>query len=726
MFGLTFLFSAGLWALPVAALPIVVHLLFRRKTTVIPFPTLRFLKSSVQHTAARKKVQRWLLLGCRALLLALLIWAIAQPALRPRASFASAAKSSAAVIVVDTTYSMQLTDGQATLLNRADAIVRDLLVGQLRGAKVAILRSAPAPADRPELRERRLQEQLRDVSEVRWSNLTPQPALQPLADRVNAGAALLARQPADEKWLIVISDFQRREFPRSLPDVSGARLVLLDLHPADEPRSAAVTRVSVQPEQPTPGIRSEAIVELTGRAGGARQVDFSITGLDDKSSTRLPPQPANLDGNGHARLRFPLEVPAKGWLQLEASLPTPEPLAWGQSRSLLLEVPPREIVTLLPSPQFAAAREHVGWALDPSAGQSSAWPLSVRSSAQVTPETNAAVLLASDWPDAAQAGRLLSFVRNGGTLIWFIRPGLQETWAQLPANQQAALTELLPALPVTGQPMADANSAAIAAPQDPALAGLTDERFQIGSIGVQRYVPFGPLAPQATALLNLFPTTPAPGLRPHGLLFRRPLGAGTVFTFATLPDRRYSSIYLHPIFPPLLVQMALRPPARGDAHNIEIGHPLVLEGQKFNSFTELRVQGPQNDTTVVKPTTENGARRFVYDRADAPGLYTWRRTTDDAVVAMSNVQLPAAEAELKYTPADALVPPGASAVVARSAEELAGKLDAMSQPEPRWTAPIALVMLLLCLEALMGSAAGLWKPIRLRAFLPRLAGRAPV
>ena len=56
MFGLTFLFSAALFALPLAGLPVILHLLFRKKSPVVMFPTLRFIKSSVQRTAARKRV----------------------------------------------------------------------------------------------------------------------------------------------------------------------------------------------------------------------------------------------------------------------------------------------------------------------------------------------------------------------------------------------------------------------------------------------------------------------------------------------------------------------------------------------------------------------------------------------------------------------------------------------------------------------------------------------
>ena len=115
MSGLTFLFSAALFALPLAGLPVILHLLFRRKSPVVPFPTLRFIKSSIQRTAARRRVHRWLLLATRALLLALLIWAIAQPA-KILSSGWFGGGSTTAAIVIDTSYSMQYQPQEVTLL----------------------------------------------------------------------------------------------------------------------------------------------------------------------------------------------------------------------------------------------------------------------------------------------------------------------------------------------------------------------------------------------------------------------------------------------------------------------------------------------------------------------------------------------------------------------------------------------------------------------------------
>jgi hypothetical protein len=733
--GLEFQFAAGLLALPLAGLPILLHLLFRRKSPVVPFPTLRFIRSSVQHTAARRRVRRWLLLACRALLLALLIWAIAQQTSKPSAAWAGSGRSSAAVIVLDTSYSMQLQERQTTLLNTAGVMVRDLLNGQLRGGKVAILRSSPPPADRPEAEELRLQETFRDSGGIRWSTPLPQAAPRPLVDRAAAAVGMLEKREADDKWLIIISDFQKREFPRQIPDLPGGRVVLIDLHP-DDPRTAGITRVALDPAQPTPGANTESVVDIAGRPNDVRQVKVSVLPalglpavslpnpsngpLEDKARTPRAPSPANLDSSGHARLRFPLTVPARGWLQIDATLELQEPLAWARTRSFLLQVPPRQLVTLMGSPELRSILRPVRLGLDPSEGTAQAWALSVHDGNEVTADTNVVVLMLADWPDSGRAGKLLDFTRAGGTVIWFVRPGLEQTWAKLPAPQKDVLRELLPGTPSAESLTAPENTVGIATPSDPALAGLVDPRYQLDKVIVRRYMPIEAIEPQVTTLLKVFPETPAPGLRGHGLVFRKAVGAGNVFTIATLPDRQYTSLYLNPTFAPMLVQMSLRPPERSDAQNVEIGQPLVAAGPKFVGISDLRIQGPQNDISVVKPTADAslpGGRKFVFDRDDSPGLYTWRRSSDDAVLAMGNVQFPGAEAELTYTPAVNCAAPESKPVVARSTAELQSRFEALSQRKPRWTVPIGIVMVLMCVEAFIGSTAGVWKGANLRAFV---------
>ena len=260
------------------------------------FSTLRFVKMSVQRTAARRRVQKWLLLLCLALLLALLIWAVAQPAKKFANNFLGGGRSVAAAVVIDTSYSMQYQDVQVTLLNKADGMVQDLLRDQLSGAKVAIFQSQPSK-DHPE--------QLRDVSEYprQWAPLKPQPSSKPLVDRAASAIALLERQPADQKWLIVLSDFQAKEFPHPIPELESGRTILLDLHPS-ELCCAGVTNIAISPQQPIAGIAAEAAVQITGQTGDWRAVLLKISSPDGNPISQTAPMMATIDAGGRAVTLF--------------------------------------------------------------------------------------------------------------------------------------------------------------------------------------------------------------------------------------------------------------------------------------------------------------------------------------------------------------------------------------------------------------------------------------
>src|SRR5271170_6409591 len=112
MLAMSFDYYPALFALPLAGLPVLLHLLYRKKSPILLFSTIRFIQASVQRTAARKRIQQWLLLACRAILLALLIWAVSQPLKSQASNWGISGKSVIAAIVIDTSYSMQLQDQQ--------------------------------------------------------------------------------------------------------------------------------------------------------------------------------------------------------------------------------------------------------------------------------------------------------------------------------------------------------------------------------------------------------------------------------------------------------------------------------------------------------------------------------------------------------------------------------------------------------------------------------------
>jgi hypothetical protein len=741
MFNFSFNFAAALWALPLAAVPILLHLLFKQKSPVVQFSTLRFIKMSIQRTAARKRVQKWMLLACRALLIALLIWAIAQPKTQLISSFlgGGGGRSISAAIVIDTSYSMQLQDGQVTLLSKADSIVQDLLRDQLAGGKVAIFTSMPAAKPAANGQPERAKDASAWLSE--WSPLRPQPSPKPLIERVNAAVNYLDRQDAEQKWLVVISDFQSQEFSHPIPELKDGRTVLMDLH-VNDPRSAGITKLAIDPAQPIPGIPSIASVELTGQPGDARAVVLKVETADGNPISQSAPIMATLDSTGRASKQFPVKLPAERWLKMTAELTADDAMAWDNTRTRLIEVPPKQRVGVMRQSAVSISavsnsassnransigtssmsERVLALALDPSEGKLTEWPLAVTKVNAVDPKQDVLVAALSHWPDVREAALLRSFASSGHTLILFLAPGLERSWAALPQNEKDALTDLLPSPPI----QRSANSvcrAAVADDRDPVLQGLMDEKFQLNAIVVRQLVPLAAVG-DASTILNAVPADPTPGSRTQGLLYRKPVGYGTCFTCATLPDSQFTNLATHPVFLPLLVRMALKTANQQAGQNVELGKPLVLDGSLFPDDSELEILDPRGAPYRVQAATIADHRQFSFNEAVEPGLYQWRKVGNPAVVAMSNVQLPAAESVLTYRTAQSVAPAGPNTVIASSTADLQGKVASMTAAQPQWSIPLAIVMFLLCLEALMGSLPKLWQPNALRAFLPGLKGDA--
>src|SRR3954469_11602497 len=70
------LFQFGIAA---ASLPIIIHLLNRRKFREMPWAAMRFLLAAIRKNQRRIKIEQWLLLAVRTLLVILVVSAMAKP-----------------------------------------------------------------------------------------------------------------------------------------------------------------------------------------------------------------------------------------------------------------------------------------------------------------------------------------------------------------------------------------------------------------------------------------------------------------------------------------------------------------------------------------------------------------------------------------------------------------------------------------------------------------------
>ena len=110
----------------------------RQRAKELPFPTLRFLKISVQKTRRRKRIHDVLLMLLRAAVLLLVAAGLARPTVTSFGALWGNA-GTAAVIVLDNSASMGMIDGDRPRFETASAAAAQILDQLGDGDQVALL-----------------------------------------------------------------------------------------------------------------------------------------------------------------------------------------------------------------------------------------------------------------------------------------------------------------------------------------------------------------------------------------------------------------------------------------------------------------------------------------------------------------------------------------------------------------------------------------------------------
>ncbi len=149
---------AMLWGLLLAALPIAIHLIQRRRARVLPFASIEFLLAGDARRARKLRIQQWLVLALRVALLAALALALAKPYIADEsAPSVSSAEPSAVVLLLDNSASMAALDDQGERL--FDGVLEAARERISEGGPLArfglVTTSRPARALTPELTQDR-------------------------------------------------------------------------------------------------------------------------------------------------------------------------------------------------------------------------------------------------------------------------------------------------------------------------------------------------------------------------------------------------------------------------------------------------------------------------------------------------------------------------------------------------------------------------------------------
>jgi len=121
---MSFLQPFILWALPLMAIPIIVHLLNRMRYRTMPWAAMMFLRMATRQSTRQAKLREWLILACRVLAVAALIFAIARPLVGGWLGWAMGAAPDTIILLLDRSASMDVQDPTTHLSKRTLAIRR--------------------------------------------------------------------------------------------------------------------------------------------------------------------------------------------------------------------------------------------------------------------------------------------------------------------------------------------------------------------------------------------------------------------------------------------------------------------------------------------------------------------------------------------------------------------------------------------------------------------------
>ncbi len=634
-----------------AAIPIILHLLSSVRAQDMMFPTLRFLRLSMEKTARRRRVQNWLLLLLRAAMLALLALAVAEPISRATGGWL-AGKRYAAAVILDNGYSMAVNNAAGSRFERAKAEAASLLSGDDRPSVAALLttgagfNSTSLSGGMEELR-----------AQVTRTRIGYGPAA--LAQRFASAAKMLEADSSPRKAIYLFSDMQRTSFEQiaALTDISAGR----DIHllVVDTSRGE-VSNVGISDLQIAGQRVVDAVLEFTATLVNSSPTDktvdvaFKVDGSAEAPRVRKTLRPAGLDGSS-ANVRFHHRFSRAGEVSGRVVLETSDDLAADNVRIFSLDIAGRVRAAVVRGEADTGGpmspSSMLCMALDPYGREDRPWP--IRSAVIESPQFGSKDLDEADIAffcevprlTAAQAKGIEQFTRHGGTSVFFLGPDVDAaSYNEMLVQQIPSEGGLLPGRleKAVGDVGPGAASVALAAVDvaHPFFAGLYDSQADYLMVLVQRYYRISPSSNPGKCVVRLANGDP--------LVLVKSFGAGRVVLCTTTCGPGWSNLPITGLFLPMVARMSLAARRELNADpmylagaQVTIRPPLTGQdapgaGEKlFVNVTPPPEAGtaPRVANLPLRPTGQGPSATFA--DTDEVGSYRWKVSREAAGAAPS-------------------------------------------------------------------------------------------
>lgn len=308
-----------LWGLGLVGVPIIIHLLNKRKFRVVEWAPMKYLRLTLTRTRRRLRLEQLLLLLVRCAFVAALVLGLSRPTLVQDGllSLAGGGGRMARAIVLDDSLSMGLRFGAESSFSLGrSAVLRIIESMSPRDFLQVLAATNPSEPVSPMTEVREIENAARMVESIQLTDMTHR-----WAEAVREGVRALANSPVPVRELDLVTDLRAEGFGEDLEDAAAAaaaagvvlrivdvggassgNLVLLDLSHeggAVVPRETALFRASVRNDGDEPFGPAVAVL----RAGEASR-SIAVPRIEPGATGEFP-------------VEWRFEQPGSWWLSLE-------------------------------------------------------------------------------------------------------------------------------------------------------------------------------------------------------------------------------------------------------------------------------------------------------------------------------------------------------------------------------------------------------------------------
>lgn len=561
-----FLAPALLWFLAAASLPVVIHLLNRRRHKTVPWAAMQFLLKATRESRGKKKLRHILILTCRTLALLALVVAAARPVISGFLGWGSPVDT--VVLLFDRSASMELRSADGTASRREAMLAQ--VAGALRhldASRVVLIDSAsqtPQEISSPEVLQQLAATSATDTAADIPALLTR--AAEFLSDAPGRAEIWIASdlqtsnwQPEDERWSAAratLAALPRQPMVRVLgAGESSAPNTSLNLVATRRSAEGLMVELELFRNAETRGSSS---IPLTTHLGGTSTTEsVTLPGQALRITRQLPIPPGNESGFGW------FSIPADGNPRDNAAF-----FAFGPAKPAhaLVVADPGESLDYL---MLAAAPPGLN-------GVSARSTRPAAAAAEIRAD-DAAIVWAAPLPgDPTTTAALQRFASSGGQVVFF-PPGKPDNtgfgglnWEN-PSEAPAGKFLMLKDWNRSDGPLRDsADGTSVAAN---ALKA------------VRRQAPGG----EATHLAAWEDGTP--------FLTRRVIDLGTLWMVGSLPDYRWSNLGDGDVLLPIIQRIIQDGAARFDASyltTVQAANAKPASGEVLRRIDDFGTPDPAN------------------------------------------------------------------------------------------------------------------------------------